>query len=117
MSIASELIGKLGGADVEVIPVEGAASGGSNSVEVLATIEIPPGETWAIAVIGEMSAYSTGSSAAPDLMLGSIATNRYNTQNHMTVAGIHTETVEVAIKRNYYVRTDSFTGYVYIVKM
>ena len=117
MTITSEIIGKLGGADVEVIPVEGTASGEINSVEVLATIEIPLGETWAIAVIGEMSSASTTSNSSPDLMLGSIKTNRYNTQNHMTVAGIHTETVEVAIKRNYYVRSDSFTGYVYIVKL
>ena len=117
MAITSELLGKLGGADVEVTPVSGAASGGSGSVEVLTTIEIPPGESWAIAVIGEMDPGYTTSSAAPYLMPGSVGTYRYNTQNHMTVAGIHSETVEVAIKRSYHNRSDSFTGHVYIVKM
>ena len=117
MAITSELLGKLGGADVEVIPVSGSASGGTNSVEVLATIEIPPGQTWAIAVIGEMDAGYTTSSASPYLMLGSVGTLRYNTQDHMTVAGIHSETVEVAIKRSYHNRSDTFTGHVYIVKL
>ena len=117
MTITSELIGKLGGADVEVIPVEGTASGEINSVEVLATIEIPLGETWAIAVIGEMSSASTTSNSSPDLMLGSIKTNRYNTQNHMTVAGIHTETVQVKMDKHVSSGTDSFTGHVYTVKM
>ena len=117
MAITSELLGKLGGADVEVIPVSGTASGGSGSVEVLATIEIPPGETWAIAVIGEMDPGYTTTSAAPYLMLGSVGTYRYNTQNHMTVAGVHSETVEAAIKRSYHNRTDSFTGHAYIVKL
>ena len=117
MAITSELLGKLGGADVEVIPVEGTASGGSGSVEVLATIEIPPGQTWAIAVIGEMDPGYTNSTTSPYLMLGSVKTNYYNTENPMTVAGVHTETVDAVIKRNYHNRTDSFTGHVYIVKM
>src|SRR5699024_9908932 len=117
LAITSEIIGKLGGADVEVIPVEGVASGGSNSVEVLATIEIPPGESWLIAVIGDMSAYSSSASGTPSLALGDIKTNRYNTQDRMTVAGVHTRSVDVKLARRYGAGSDSFTGHVYTVKM
>ena len=117
MAITSEIIGKLGGADVEVIPVEGEVSGPRDSLEVLATIDIPAGETWLIAVIGDMSASSTSSSFAPDLMVGDIKTNRSNTQDRMTVAGVHTGTVDVKIRKNSNSGTDSFDGHVYTVKL
>ena len=55
MAITSEIIGKLGGADVEVVPVEGEVSGGSGSSAVLATIDIPVGEQWLVAVVGTMA--------------------------------------------------------------
>lgn len=117
MAITSELIGKLGGADVEVIPVEASNSGSRKSEKILHTVEVPEGESWLIMVVGDMSPASTTASGAPDLMLGSIITNRYKTQNHMTVAGIHTETVEVKMVKNVSNGTDSFTGHVYTVKM
>lgn len=117
MAITSELIGKLGGADVEVIPVEGTNSGRRDSEIILHTVEVPEGESWLIMVIGDMSPASTSANRSPDLMLGSIKTNRYNTQNHMTVAGVHTETVQVKMVKHVSSGTDSFTGHVYTVKM
>lgn len=117
MAITSELIGKLGGADVEVIPVEASNSGSRNSEKILHTVEVPEGESWLIMVMGDMSSSSTSASGAPDLMLGSIKTNRYNTQSQMTVAGIHTETVQAKMVKNVSGGTDSFTGHVYTVKM
>ena len=52
MAITSEIIGKLGGADVEVTPVSGTTSGSSGSEVILHTIEVPVGETWLVAEIG-----------------------------------------------------------------
>ena len=56
MAITSEIIGRLGGAGMEVIPVEGKASGASGSSTVIATIDIPAGETWLVAAIGQITA-------------------------------------------------------------
>ena len=117
MAITSEIIGKLGGADVEVVPVSGSASGRTGSEAVLHTVEVPEGESWLIAVIGDMSAYSNTEGGTPNLALGDIKTNLLNKQNRMTVAGVHTESVDVKIVRRYSGGTDSFTGHVYTVKM
>ena len=116
MAITSELIGKLGGADVEVIPVEASNSGNRGSEIILHTVEVPEGESWLIMVVGDMSS-STSPNGAPDLMLGSIKTNRYKTQNRMTVAGIHTGTVDAKIVKNTSSGTDSFVGELYTVKL
>ena len=115
MAITSEIIGKLGGR-VEATPVNATNSDGRGET-ILHTVNIPAGETWLVAVVGDMSPASTSSGGAPDLMIGDIKTNRHNTQNRMTVAGVHTGTVEVKMVKNIASGTDSFTGHVYTVKM
>ena len=116
MAITSEIIGKLGGADVEETPVSATNSGGRGDA-ILHTVNVPDGESWLIAAIGDMSPATTVSGGAPDLMVGDIKTNRFNTQNRMTVAGIHTGTVDVKMVKNIASGSDSFTGHVYTVKM
>ena len=116
MAITSEIIGKLGGADVEVIPVEGVASGAAGSSTVIATIDIPAGETWLVAAIGQTTAASSGSTKQPMLHLG----NEIFSSNSAGVHGLATtasETVNFTIERNYSSGTDSFTGHVYTVKL
>ena len=115
MAITSEIIGKLGGR-VEIIPVE-AVNSGDRGDTILHTVHVPDGESWLIAAIGDMSPASTSSGGAPDLMVGDNKTNRYNTQNRMTVAGVHDGTVEVKMVKNIASGTDSFTGHVYTVKI
>ena len=116
MAITSEIIGKLGGR-VEVIPVEGVNSGGSGTEVILHTVQVPEGESWLIAVIGDMDPWSTIAGGAPNLVLGDVKTNRYATQNRMTVAGIHTGAVVVKMEKRIGSGTDSFTGHVYTVKL
>ena len=116
MAITSEIIGKLGGADVEVMPVEVAASGSSGSSEVIATIDVPAGETWLVAAIGQTTAASSGSTKQPMLHLG----NEIFSSNSAGAHGLATtasETVDFTIERNYSLGTDSFTGHVYTVKL
>ena len=116
MAITSEIIGKLGGAGVEVIPVEGEASGGKDSLEVLATIDVPAGETWLVAAIGQTTAASNTSTFRPRLYLG----NEISSSNSDGVHGLATtatETISLSIRRNYGSGTDTFTGHVYTVKM
>ena len=114
MAITSEIIGKLGGADVEVIPVEGAASGSRDSTEVLATIDVPAGETWLVAAIGQVTPGSV--TLYPRLHLGdevSTAASR-GTNGLVTTA---TESISLSIERSTSNGTDSFTGNVYTVKL
>ena len=116
MAITSEIIGKLGGADVEVIPVEGVASGPSGSSEVLATIDVPAGETWLVATIGQTTTGGAGPSQLPELHLGDVKTSRAPSGTH-GLATVATETISFSIKRSYGYGSDTFTGHVYTVKM
>ena len=116
MAITSEIIGKLGGADVEVMPVEGAASGSSGSSEVLATIDVPAGETWLVAAIGQTTAASNTSTFRPRLYLG----NGISSSNSAGVHGLATtatESISLSITRGTSSGADSFTGHVYTVKL
>ena len=117
MAITSEIIGKLGGGDVEVTPVEGAASGLTGTAEVLSTIEMPPGETWLVAVVGQLSAASSSSGTSPVLHLGDQTTNGYTASGYFSMATLGTGVVRFQIQRNRSSGTDSFTGHVYTVKM
>ena len=116
MAITSEIIGKLGGADVEVIPVEGVASGGRGSSETLATIDVPAGETWLVAAIGQVTAGSTVAANRPELRLGDEVSVLVPTGT-LGLATTASETVNFIIKRNSGSDSDSFTGHVYTVKL
>ena len=117
MAITSEIIGKLGGGEVEVIPVEGADSGSSGSSEVLATIDVPAGETWLVAAIGQTTAATSVSSRYPDLHLGGASRPAAEPSRTHGLATTATESISLSIKRNYGSGTDTFTGHVYTVKL
>ena len=116
MAITSEIIGRLGGAGVEVIPVEGVASGPKGSSEVLATIDVPAGETWLVAAIGQTIAGSAGSSSRPRLYLGDELSSRNSNGMH-GLATTATGSISLYIKRGIGSGSDSFTGHVYTVKL
>ena len=118
MAITSEIIGTLGGAGVEVIPVEGEASGSKGSTKVLATIDIPVGETWLVAAIGQTTAASSiSSSYQPMLYLGNEISSRRSSDGMHGLATTATESISLSIRRSYGSGTDSFTGHVYAVKL
>ena len=117
MAITSEIIGKLGGADVEVTPVEGVASGSTGSSKVLATIDIPAGETWLVAAIGQKTAASSLSGSQPELHLGDVKIHAGAPDGKYGLATTASGTISFRIKRNNTGGTDSFTGHVYTVKM
>ena len=116
MAITSEIIGKLGGAGVDVIPVEGEASGRVDSSEVLATIDVPAGETWLVAAIGQTTAATNTTSYRPRLYLGSELSSS-NSDGMHGLATTASETISFTIKRKISSGTDSFTGHVYTVKL
>ena len=117
MAITSEIIGTLGGADVEVIPVEGEASGSSGSSTVIATIDVPAGETWLVAAIGQTTAESSTSSRQPWLYLGNEISSRRSSDGMHGLATTAPESISLSIRRNHASGTDSFTGHVYTVKL
>ena len=116
MAITSEIIGKLGGADVEVMPVEGVASGRVGSSEVLATIDIPAGETWLVAAIGQTTAATNTNAYRPILYLGSELSSS-NSDGVHGLATTATESISLTIERKVSSGADTFTGHVYTVKM
>ena len=117
MAITSEIIGKLGGAGVDVIPVEGVASGSSGSSTVIATIDIPAGETWLVAAIGQVTPGSSIPSYIPDLHLGGVSRPTAGPDGMHGLATTATESISLSIKRRAPNGTDAFTGHVYTVKL
>ena len=117
MAITSEIIGKLGGADVGVMAVEGGASGGIGSSKVLVTIDIPAGETWLVAAIGQKTSASSFASGQPELRLGDVKILVEVPDGKYGLATTASGKISFSIKRNNASGTDSFTGHVYTAKM
>ena len=116
MAITSEIIGRLGGAGVEVIPVEGEASGSSGSSKVIATIDVPAGETWLVAAIGQKTGGNPFDTNQPEIHLGDVRIPKGPSGTY-GLATTATESISLSIRRNYAGGTDSFTGHVYTVKL
>ena len=115
MSITSELIGKLGGADVEVMPVSSKVSGSSGSSVVIATIDVPAGEQWLVAAVGTMTNNSSiNKSSWCQIEIGGAKSLLDGPGGFADVA---TGTVSIRMVRNRSSGSDSFTGHVYTVKM
>ena len=112
MAITSEIIGKLGGADVEATPVSGTAS--NNDTPTLANIEIPAGETWLVAVVGTMTNNSNAKSNWAQIEMGGAKSALDGPGGFADVA---TGSVSIRMVRNRTAGSDSFTGHVYTVKM
>ena len=118
MAITSELIGKLGGgAGVEVVPVDVTATGNGDSEEVFYTVEVPDGETWLVAVQGDLqSIYGSGNSAA-QLIIGTTKLPPRAPNGIIGLAHVGAGTINVKLRRNTNGGSDSFTGHVYAVKL
>lgn len=115
MAITSELLGKLGGADVEVIPVEGTNSGSGSGASVLMdTITVPADETWLVAVIGTATTPASGVSGYPFITIGD---TRAAFKGVGGVSALVTGTAEIRLIRNWSLSSDTFTGHVYTIKM
>ena len=114
MAITSEIIGKLGGGDVEESPVSGEVSGTSGTSTLMTTITVPEGKTWLVAVIGTTTAAGSKLSDYPEIAIG-------NTRAAFNGVGgasaLVTGTVRIRLYRNFGLRSDLFTGTVYTAEM
>ena len=114
MAITSEIIGKLGGGEVEESPVSGEASGNSGTSTLLTTITVPEGKTWLVAVIGTTTAAGANLANYPDIAIG----NKRAAFNGVGGASaLVTGTVQIRLYRNFGLRSDLFTGTVYTAEM
>lgn len=89
MAITSEIIGKLGGADVESVEVAGATTAGSNIT--LHTVEVADGEEVLAVFIGRFSKLPTVTNAMPTLSLGGSTSRANATDRDTAVAAVITE--------------------------
>lgn len=111
--ITSEIIGRLGGADVESFPVEESLSGSGKTV-TLYTVEVPEGETWLVSVVGTGTPGSTTGNNMPRISIGGKRTPQDS--GHMSVANVLTKPGDVILESNS-TGTSSFAGHVYTVKL
>ena len=117
MAIKSELLGKLGGADVKAIPVSVTATGDKGSEEVLTTVSVPPGETWLVVVYGNLKNKIDNGYSSSRLYIGDTLLHERSISGINSLAHIGTGTIEVGLRRSITGGSDSFTGTVYAVKV
>jgi len=113
MAITSEIIGKLGGAEVDAISVSAPSKTGST---VLTQIDVPPGKTVLVAVKGQINQNSS-SGNLPTVLAAGVGIGG-GMPNSSTVSGVTTLTTSSSIAINIAgVISMSFSGTVYTVEM
>lgn len=113
MAVTSELIGRLGGADVEKAPISFVIEGDGAS-ELLLSVDIPAGETWLVAIIGEGVAGSDVGARMPRIVIGD--TRVPQSTGHFASAAIMDKSFDVEVSSGTKYES-SFTGHIYTVKM
>ena len=116
MAITSEIIGKLGGADVESVEVAGTDTNGSNIT--LHTVEVTDGEEVLAVFIGRFSKLPALSNNNATLSLRDSIVRVNTTSRDTAVAAVITETSNVVMNGSAGVNASTLTGgTVYTVKM
>ena len=111
MAITSELLGKIGGADVEVIPVSATVK--SRDPYILYIGEVFPGETHWVFVVGTAKSHNTSNHNLPGFWIGDTS-SRFNGLGG--VAAEMSSGYHITMRRNFNLGEDSFDGHIYIVK-
>ena len=113
MAITSEIIGKLGVADVESVEVPGPVTAGSN--QTLHKVEVAEGDRVLVVFIGRFSNLPTASGSRATLSVGESISKADVTNKDTAVAAILTEDSDIVLAGS-----SSSTlsgGTVYTVKM
>lgn len=115
MSISSEVLGRLGGADVEVTPV--SISTDVTGEHVLKSIDVPAGERILVSLAGNFTSTQT-LQRRPDFMLGGKrSATQAQSGNYGSASGILEENGNVSLYMTSSIGTTAFTGHVYTVKL
>ena len=114
MAITSEIIGKLGGgAGAESFPVQ---TGPTAFATTLATVNIPAGEQWLVAVTGSSSTMSSLSNQYPQIEAGDASSMPGTRHGTYGVAIVATQNTGIRLSPKGGAAA-SFEGTVYTVKM
>ena len=95
MAITSEIIGKLGGAEVESVEIAGRDTNGSDLT--LHTVEVADGEEVLAVFIGRFSKLPSTESSMATLSLGGSTSRATATNRDTAVAAVVTKTSNVAL--------------------
>ena len=95
MAITSEIIGKLGGADVEVATVEGREITSSDTV--IHTVEVPPGKSLLVGFVCRFSKFASLANNWPELKLGDVTARGSRTSADTGISAVITETSDINI--------------------
>ena len=116
MAITSEIIGKLGGAEVESVEVDGATTTGSNIT--LHTVEVADGEEVLAVFIGRFSKLPNTTNAKATLSIGGSIVRADETDQDTAVAAVLTKTSNLVLYGATSVNVSTLTGgTVYTVKL
>ena len=116
MAITSEIIGKLGGAEVESVEVAGTDTNGSNIT--LHTVEVTDGEEVLAVFIGRFSKLPSGPASRATLSLGGSTSKADVTDRDTAVAAVITKTSNIVLYGGTSLSSSTLTGgTVYTVKM
>ena len=115
MAITSEIIGKLrGGADIRVVPVSVPSLTGNPNTQVMHTVNVRPGETWLVTVVGTGVSGGNSGVTMPHIIIGGERV-RQDT-GYFAAAAIMTESGDVVFESNAS-GASSFEGNIYTVKL
>ena len=116
MAITSEIIGKLGGADVESVPVSMSGSG-QNTKHLLTRVEVPAGKQVLVSVVGKFTS-TQASNGRPDFDIGGfVSYASTNTNAHASASAVLTKSGDVNVITRTGIGTSTFAGTVYTVEM
>ena len=116
MAITSEIIGKLGGAEVESVEVAGATTTGSNIT--LHTVEVADGEEVLAVFIGRFSKLPSLANNTATLSLGGSTSTASVANRDTAVAAVITKTSNVVLYGAAGVNASTLAGgTVYTVEM
>ena len=116
MAITSEIIGKLGGADVESVDV--SMSGTGRDVEhAMTRVQVPAGKQVLVSLIGAFSSTQSSSSGANFKIGGFVSPAPATVGAHASASAILTSSGDVAVITPGSVGVSTFSGTVYTVEM
>ena len=116
MAITSEIIGKLGGAEVESVEVAGTDTNGSNIT--LHTVEVADGEEVLAVFIGRFSKLPNARNVKATLSIGGSIVRADATDRDSAVAAVIAETSNVVLHGAPSVNASTLAGgTVYTVKL
>ena len=120
MAITSEIIGKLGGAEVKSVPVSMSGNGGSANSGVkhfLTRVEVPAGKQVLVGVVGKFTS-TQASSSRPDFDIGGFVSHASTDTNaHASASAVLTQSGDVNVITRSSIGTSTFGGTVYTAEM